>query len=251
LKITSDRPRILPCEYCHSDVFLPDEVWVRLHPVETGRRFYVRFEGRTRAELRREAAERLAHDETEARARAGAAAYQAAQARIESDRAARHERVSAALARAWAATLVFATCMLILLGFALFAGPRGLGELLPLTIVLAVPTCVSLFVATHLAGKPMTETTGHAFEWILFVTWFWVPFVMFAPIFGQVIGLVRVVMLALGRVSGGTITSGGNRTHYDPVRFGMGEGRPAAVLFLVLTLVWPLVVLCLGALEDA
>ena len=34
LKVTSDSQRLIPCEHCNSDVYLPDGVWRRLHPVD-------------------------------------------------------------------------------------------------------------------------------------------------------------------------------------------------------------------------
>jgi hypothetical protein len=40
------------------DVYLPDALWLRLHPVKTVRRFVVRFEGKTPKQLKAEAAAR-------------------------------------------------------------------------------------------------------------------------------------------------------------------------------------------------
>lgn len=35
------KDRMLNCQYCHSNVYLPDDLWRRLHPVKTVQRWYV------------------------------------------------------------------------------------------------------------------------------------------------------------------------------------------------------------------
>jgi hypothetical protein len=42
LKIHSEHRRIVTCEFCDSDVFLPAELWHRLHPVRRRRAFWFR-----------------------------------------------------------------------------------------------------------------------------------------------------------------------------------------------------------------
>jgi hypothetical protein len=49
----------VPCQYCKTDVYLPDDLWRRLHPVKTMAPWFVRFEGRSRAELARAAEAKL------------------------------------------------------------------------------------------------------------------------------------------------------------------------------------------------
>lgn len=46
LLITSDSERTVPCRFCNVDVYLPDGVWLRLHPAKTAKFWMVRFEGR-------------------------------------------------------------------------------------------------------------------------------------------------------------------------------------------------------------
>jgi predicted RNA-binding Zn-ribbon protein involved in translation (DUF1610 family) len=41
LKITMESPRILACEYCKADLFLPDPLWRALHPVRKRAAWYV------------------------------------------------------------------------------------------------------------------------------------------------------------------------------------------------------------------
>lgn len=43
LKITARHERIVTCEYCGSDCYLPDALWLRLHPPRVRTTWYVRF----------------------------------------------------------------------------------------------------------------------------------------------------------------------------------------------------------------
>jgi hypothetical protein len=43
LKVTIDSPRILECQYCKTDLFLPDPLWRALHPVRKRSAWYVAF----------------------------------------------------------------------------------------------------------------------------------------------------------------------------------------------------------------
>lgn len=65
LRLGSDVTRTLTCHYCTSDVYLPDDLWQRIHPAKTVKEFFVRFEGETvaarRARASREANEHNAH----------------------------------------------------------------------------------------------------------------------------------------------------------------------------------------------
>ncbi|MFH1437835.1 MAG: hypothetical protein ABIJ56_19155, partial [Pseudomonadota bacterium] len=47
LKITAGSERVTTCEFCKSDVYLPDDLWLRLHPAKKMEPWYVRFEGKT------------------------------------------------------------------------------------------------------------------------------------------------------------------------------------------------------------
>lgn len=37
------RERLMPCKYCESKVYLPDDLWLRLHPVEKVQRWWLAF----------------------------------------------------------------------------------------------------------------------------------------------------------------------------------------------------------------
>jgi predicted RNA-binding Zn-ribbon protein involved in translation (DUF1610 family) len=43
LKITMESPRILECQFCKTDLFLPDPLWRALHPVRKRATWYVAF----------------------------------------------------------------------------------------------------------------------------------------------------------------------------------------------------------------
>ncbi len=45
LKITADAPRILECQYCRADLYLPDPLWRALHPVKKRATWYIAFKG--------------------------------------------------------------------------------------------------------------------------------------------------------------------------------------------------------------
>jgi hypothetical protein len=49
LKITAHHDRIVTCEYCASDCYLPDALWNRLHPPRVRSTWYVRFHDPGRA----------------------------------------------------------------------------------------------------------------------------------------------------------------------------------------------------------
>jgi len=50
LSITRETSRVHACQYCSADVYMPDELWKRLHPVKAVREWFVRFEGLTSKE---------------------------------------------------------------------------------------------------------------------------------------------------------------------------------------------------------
>jgi len=45
LLITAESERLIPCKYCNVDVYLPDDVWLRLHPSKQAKFWMVRFSG--------------------------------------------------------------------------------------------------------------------------------------------------------------------------------------------------------------
>lgn len=51
LKVTGISDRTVTCQYCNSDVYLPDDLWTRLHPVKTATTWYFRLEGLSKKQL--------------------------------------------------------------------------------------------------------------------------------------------------------------------------------------------------------
>lgn len=51
LKVTAHSDRMVDCEFCGSNVYLPDDLWKRLHPVKTVSRWSMRFEGKSQEKL--------------------------------------------------------------------------------------------------------------------------------------------------------------------------------------------------------
>jgi hypothetical protein len=102
LTVTSRHDRLTPCEYCGSQVHLPDAVWRALHPPKTVEPWFVRFEGPSRPAIRaeRERAERERREEKERR---DAEKRAERMRREEEESEARSRREAEEADRAWAA----------------------------------------------------------------------------------------------------------------------------------------------------
>jgi len=44
LKISEITPRILKCEYCDTDQYIPDALWRNIHPIPKKRTWFIRWE---------------------------------------------------------------------------------------------------------------------------------------------------------------------------------------------------------------
>ncbi|MBY9000668.1 MAG: hypothetical protein KGD64_07125 [Candidatus Heimdallarchaeota archaeon] len=42
--IIDGKDRLVPCKYCGVNVYLPDDLWLRLHPVEVKSRWYLVYD---------------------------------------------------------------------------------------------------------------------------------------------------------------------------------------------------------------
>lgn len=51
LSVTGKWDRTHPCSYCQAQVFIPDALWKRLHPIKTARHWGLRFEGHSAKQL--------------------------------------------------------------------------------------------------------------------------------------------------------------------------------------------------------
>lgn len=54
LKVTEASERIVLCESCDLDIYIPDGLWQRLHPADKAREWFVRFAGKTYKEIEKE-----------------------------------------------------------------------------------------------------------------------------------------------------------------------------------------------------
>ncbi len=241
LEFTADHPRITPCRFCGVDVYLPDQVWRRLHPVKVVTPFYVRFEGPTQKDRRRaEEAEKARREQ----------AQLLEQARLDAEAAEQHERqVQAARRVAWRVALMFAACAAALVGWVWMPGlaPQGYaaGPLwTPGVVLLAVVTAVVMLIAVFLGSRVIQLRCQQGFDYMIFVTWFWLPFSLLFPFLGAFFALARTVILFRGKFAAATISSGSSSTSYGAMDIG-DAGYPAAFVFLIIALAQPL--LCLAA----
>jgi DNA-directed RNA polymerase subunit M/transcription elongation factor TFIIS len=58
LSISTNAEQVTPCDSCGSEIFIPDPVWRRLHPVKVVREWTLRYEGRTMREIKKDKKEK-------------------------------------------------------------------------------------------------------------------------------------------------------------------------------------------------
>lgn len=240
LNIGSENERVTNCSYCSVSVYIPDPIWLRLHPVKTVVPFYAGFSGKSNLQLKLE--EKQVLKETKARLRE--------QKRLDKLEALRQQQerklleVKITLSKAWRFATGFMILMLIALMGALvhvFAGP------LPGFLIFsgALTLLISVIITCYYTTKPISVATRNPGEWTLFVTWFWVPFALLMPMAGQVMALIRTLILIRGKFAASTISSGNSSSSYTAVTLENREGWPAAVMFALLTFIYPLCVWCI------
>jgi hypothetical protein len=241
LKITTESTRILACKFCQSDIYLPDAVWRRLHPIKMVQPFFIRFEGISHAQRReverREQAKRDA--ELAAAYERDRAAERAKEVALLAEMAKEEEREVARLkARAWTASKRAVALLLVWVAWVYSAGDLFSIEVwgdsgFPITLGLGALAVAFTLFAMHRVGQPVAQATGYGFEWILFITWFWIPFSCM-PGIGALLAFWRSIALYRGKFAASTIESNGSRSSYDAVSLEAGEGRPGALLFLAI-----------------
>lgn len=245
LHITVDHPRIMPCSYCGADVYLPDDLWRRLHPVKVVMPFYVRFEGPTQKDLQRA---------QEAEHKRQAQAQMVEQAHEDALRSEQLQRQIRATRRvAWTVALLFAASAAALVGWTWM--PRlasygfdlgGAGALwLPGVVLLGVVTAITMLLAVFYGSRVIQLRCQQGFDYMLFVTWFWLPFALAFPFLGAFFALARTFILFRGKFAAATISSGSSRSSYGPMDIG-NAGYPAAFVFLVIAVAQPLMFLASG-----
>jgi len=51
VKITTQSDRLFTCEFCSADVYIPDDLWLRLHPAKKAEPWWIRFDGKSAGAL--------------------------------------------------------------------------------------------------------------------------------------------------------------------------------------------------------
>jgi hypothetical protein len=241
LKLTSEAARLLPCQFCKTDVYLPDELWRRLHPARIAREWYVRFDGKTRAQLDEEAkaksrAERAERDAAAAFTRAHEQSLAAEKLDVEI--AALVRRGYAACAVLWAVMGTTAAWMWLAPQLEGVTREVALEVGLPLVGVSLVVLVVTLF----LASRPVKVRTKYDGTMMMFIVWFFVVFGLTMPVAGSAICFVVAIKRFVGTLGGSTIRSNGHSTSYEPIKMLRGETYPLGVAYLALALLWPAII---------
>jgi len=246
LEITETSGRLFQCNFCSVDVYLPDEIWRRLHPLKKMLPLFLGFKGKSawRQEQEADAAKRDAERARQEKEKAAATAIRDAERKELAAKSVRSKSL------AWRVVLVH---LVLLLGsiattwLTAASGGPGTGLMVLGGIIVVLSTLVTCAFVT----RPIALATGYPGEWQLFATWFWVPFALVMPVVGSIMALVRGILLARGKFGSSTITSGSSSASYDAVVLEHGESLPAALFFLALALLWPVLLIAVLTPEDA
>jgi uncharacterized integral membrane protein len=244
LHLGGDSERVVKCKFCSADVYLPDDLWRRLHPVRTVREWFVRFDGETGAQReQRQIAER------EARRRQRESEAAAQQAAAEEDASAELDgQIDRLLASAYKGVVALCALMLVAVAWNVASAqvPSLSDARVPVGVVLLACALGSVVVAIILAGRPIQRRTGFDGEFMFFAQWFFLIFALAMPIAGQVMALVvgfnRVVSDTIG---GSQITNNGHTKSYPVRSLPRGEGRPLGLVYVLVALLYPAAVVTL------
>jgi hypothetical protein len=239
LEVRPATDRLFKCGFCQVDVYMPDEIWRLFHPVKKVEPLYVGFAGKSlwrlrQEEMKRQEQERMLAARREAElGRAGAAHAREGVLR----------RAAAARGVAWRAVLVHLGLLAAAVGVTWWHALAGISLMTAPIVGGIIVIGIATIVVCALVSRPIGIATGYPGAWLIFATWFWIPYAMLMPVVGQVMALIRVIILARGSFAGSTITTNGSSSTYEAVRLEQGEGRPAAAFFLGLALLWPMALL--------
>ena len=244
LQLGGEAERVVKCHFCTADVYLPDDLWKRLHPVRVIREWFVRFEGETSAQ--QEAARRRRREiENRNREAQEQASKEAA------DEEAGQEldvRIAALMSTAYTGVVVMYVIMLVALAWNVGASqwPALADARQPVGIGLLAAALISVISADILAGRPIQQRTGFDGSFMFFAQWFFMIFAVAMPVVGQGMALVMAfVRLGSSSVGGSTITDNGSTKYYPTKELPRGEGRPLGLVYLAMALLYPAIVLTL------
>ena len=260
LHLDADAKRVVACGYCKTDVYIPDDLWRRLHPAKTMAPWFVRFEGPSRADQARLDAtakrKRQAHERSERESLddAGRREHEREQqaARATHDRQGREadgerartqaEAVRRASAAAWGAVaavtalLVAASVWVAQLPTTRRAPRISTSEGQAALLV----GFVAVVIATAIAARPVRLANPRADRGTLFMaTWFMALFTLAPPPMGTLTGVIfgalrlaSVVGLGAPRATDRAPSASGS------VSFAGRENYPLGVLHLVAASAW-------------
>lgn len=124
LKVTAASERTVACGYCGMDVYLPDGLWMRLHPVSTVHPWTVVYEGRL--ETAAEATSRQAEEQAEREAQLRRAAEKAKWEReAEEEEQRDHKRVVLVVVVCTVLPIVLTIILAVLFGLVVVLGMAG------------------------------------------------------------------------------------------------------------------------------
>lgn len=219
LKATAASKRIMSCQYCSAEVYLPDAVWRRLHPVQKVKEWFVRFEGITDKERNR----RFEQKKQQEQRALDQKAEQYWEERREKRKQDRISKAGSQVKLAWLVTLI-ASALMLCTAAAWLADAVSI----PLLIVLAAAQLPALW----LVARPALTVTDYDGEWAMFTIRIW-PVMAFVPIAGLAFAAWKGIRLSIGRIEGFSIQTTNKPTKsYDDVELSHGEGRPAAFMML-------------------
>jgi hypothetical protein len=238
LSITAESPRTVRCGHCTADVYLPDDLWRRLHPTKTMREWFVRFEGETdkqRAHAAEAARmERVHQEEREGNARRAAAE----QARYEEN-----ERRKAEDARQLEADVERAkrNAYLALVPLCVVIGSAVTTLLVCVAMEVEIPTPVFFVVgalqlaaavlAGRATGRPIKTRLRCDSEAMWAYHYLWVLFSFFVFPFGPVVFLIGLRVF-FGRLGGATVDG----KYVPDAKVTKRESWPAAFFLFAMSL---------------
>lgn len=227
LSITKDSSRMLPCQYCPAEVYLPDPVWLRLHPARVVREWYVRFDGPSRPEL----ASRAAAEQRD-RERADAA-------RANADREVRVDQAKRS-AYAWLG-LLYGLAALTMTG-ALISVATDLsvapGHWKFAALVVLVPQAVVALLAYDRASAVLQIATDADSDHMMGWVGLWALFGLFVFPFGPIVFCVALYRIA-GNLGASAMKSGGRTTYIEARKLRRGEGIPIGLFLLAQCVLLP------------
>lgn len=234
LELRAGADRVIRCQYCGGDVYLPDALYRRLNPIRKAKPFWVRFDGPTVAERNQQRARAREDRERqklveEIRAR-------------EAEKEEKADEAAGMLPKAWLGAVAFAIVSLPLVVLAaLHLQPaespipevlRSAAHLVPwgALIAWAVVALGVYVLALVWTCRPVAHAGGQD-GWLLSVIGVAPLFVLLMPVVGGLLALGKAFIFARGEL--GPMRTGDARSghqHYDAVFLSRGEGRPVALV---------------------